>query len=386
MKRNMKTISLNAALIALLMLLAGAATSALAAVPELINFQGKLTDPAGTAITISVAMAFRFYAAASGGAPLWAETQNVTPDSNGIYSVMLGIVTPFGIPFSNAYWLGVTVGADSEMLPRYRVVSSAYALYSLNSATAAYSVNSGTAAWAEGADWASITNKVAAGAASDGYLTSIDWNIFNGKLSANGDGSLLTGITAVQLNLGNVNNTSDADKPVSTLQQTALDLKANLTGAIFSGNISANNLSGSNTGDDSAADIKAKLGPAGVGSDGYLTAADWNVFSGKLSASGNGSALTGLTAGQVGLGSVNNTSDADKPVSTLQQAALNLKAGLAGAIFSGDISANNLSGINTGDQTTVSGNAGTVTNGVYLIGDQTIGGIKTFSSPIVGSV
>ena len=34
----------------------------------------------------------------------------------------------------------------------------------------------------------------------------------------------------------------------------------------------------------------------------------------------------------------------------------------------------------------VSGNAGTVTNGVYTTGNQTIGGTKTFSNPIVGSV
>lgn len=45
-----------------------------------------------------------------------------------------------------------------------------------------------------------------------------------------------------------------------------------------------------------------------------------------------------------------------------------------------------VSGTNTGDQTSVSGNAGTVTNGVYTIGDQTIGGNKTFSSPIVATL
>lgn len=43
----------------------------------------------------------------------------------------------------------------------------------------------------------------------------------------------------------------------------------------------------------------------------------------------------------------------------------------------------NLTGNVTGD---VSGNAGTVTNGVYTTGTQTIGGTKTFSSAIVGSV
>jgi uncharacterized protein (TIGR02145 family) len=46
----------------------------------------------------------------------------------------------------------------------------------------------------------------------------------------------------------------------------------------------------------------------------------------------------------------------------------------------------NLSGTNTGDQTTITGNAGTVTNGVYTVGDQTIAGVKTFSSTIAGSI
>ena len=47
------------------------------------------------------------------------------------------------------------------------------------------------------------------------------------------DHSLLTtgnphGVTKSDVGLGNVNNTSDADKPVSTAQQTALDLKASI--------------------------------------------------------------------------------------------------------------------------------------------------------------
>ena len=43
----------------------------------------------------------------------------------------------------------------------------------------------------------------------------------------------------------------------------------------------------------------------------------------------------GVTQAMVGLGSVNNTSDAGKPVSTAQQTALNLKANLAGPTFTG---------------------------------------------------
>ena len=40
-------------------------------------------------------------------------------------------------------------------------------------------------------------------------------------------------VTAADLSLGNVTNTSDANKPVSTAQQTALDLKANLSSPTF---------------------------------------------------------------------------------------------------------------------------------------------------------
>lgn len=44
-------------------------------------------------------------------------------------------------------------------------------------------------------------------------------------LTTNGSGASLTGLTASQVNLGNVNNTSDANKPISTATQTALDAK-----------------------------------------------------------------------------------------------------------------------------------------------------------------
>ncbi|MHA8083927.1 hypothetical protein ACST14_10980, partial [Aquirufa sp. A-Brett2-15D] len=37
------------------------------------------------------------------------------------------------------------------------------------------------------------------------------------------------------LGLGNIDNTSDVNKPVSTAQQTALNLKANLISPVFTG-------------------------------------------------------------------------------------------------------------------------------------------------------
>jgi hypothetical protein len=51
-----------------------------------------------------------------------------------------------------------------------------------------------------------------------------------------------TGITKTDVGLANVDNTSDANKPVSTAGQTALDLKANLAGATFTGAVSGTSL------------------------------------------------------------------------------------------------------------------------------------------------
>ncbi len=47
----------------------------------------------------------------------------------------------------------------------------------------------------------------------------------------------VSGITSSMVGLGNVDNTSDANKPISTAQQTALDAKLNLSGGTMTGKI-----------------------------------------------------------------------------------------------------------------------------------------------------
>jgi len=110
--------------------------------------------------------------------------------------------------------------------------------------------------------------------------------------------------------------------------------------------------------------------------------------------------VRGITKAMVGLSNVDNTTDAEKPVSLLTQAALDGKVNnTISAQFAGN-AATVTNGVKTIDDQTiggtktfssiivgdVSGNAATVTNGVYTTGDQTIGGTKTFSSIIVGSI
>jgi hypothetical protein len=104
-----------------------------AAIPRKINYQGRVTDGAtGEPLPGSHEMVFRIYDAASEGSPLWSEEQVVTADSGGVFSAILGSVSPMGISFDAPCWLEVEV--DGEVLsPRREMVSVPYAFRALDS-------------------------------------------------------------------------------------------------------------------------------------------------------------------------------------------------------------------------------------------------------------
>ena len=72
----------------------------------------------------------------------------------------------------------------------------------------------------------------------DGYVTTA--KLADGAVT---DSKVAMGINPTKVGLGNVNNTSDANKPVSTATQTALNLKANLASPTFTGTVSTSALS-----------------------------------------------------------------------------------------------------------------------------------------------
>src|SRR5215472_15360543 len=103
-----------------------------AAVPDLINFSGTLTDLNGNPLTGVQGVTFLLYKEEQGGSPVWIETQNVIPGKNGKYTVTLGstkLDASLSDSFANgeARWLGVQISGQ-EQQPRVLLVSVPYAM------------------------------------------------------------------------------------------------------------------------------------------------------------------------------------------------------------------------------------------------------------------
>ncbi len=157
----------------------------------------------------------------------------------------------------------------------------------------------------------------------------------------------VSGITKSMVDLGNVDNTSDANKPISTATQSALDLKSSITYVDASLNLKANLASPTFTGTVGGI-TKSMVGLANVDntsdankpiSTATQSAIDLKVSSSVVDTSLNLKAnlaspmftgtVYGITQSMVGLANVDNTSDANKPISTATQSALNLKASIS---------------------------------------------------------
>lgn len=192
----------------------------------------------------------------------------------------------------------------------------------------------------------------------------------------------VTGLTKASVGLGNVDNTSDANKPISTATQSALDGKQNklTAGANITisdtneisatdtkytagANISISNANAiavtgvytSEETDELLADKADKTAVDNINTalnskaDKATTLAGYDISDAKIE---NGTItlgdntiapltsaseipvdkVTGLTKASVGLGNVDNTSDANKPISTATQTALDAKQDISNLV------------------------------------------------------
>jgi hypothetical protein len=159
------------------------------------------------------------------------------------------------------------------------------------------------------------------------------------------------GITKTMVGLGNVDNTTDLNKPISTATQSALDLKAPLASPTFTGTVSGitksmvglgnvsntdttttanitdstnkrfvsdaqvtvlGNTSGTNTGDETTSSIKTKLGITTL--SGSNTGDQTITLTGDVTGSGTGSFSATLANSGVTAGTYNNSATAVTPI------------------------------------------------------------------------
>jgi hypothetical protein len=120
-----------------LFLLAAAVPALAIVMPMRIPFQGKLIDPAtNNPKNGAVAMIFKIWNAPTGGVQLFTESQTVNV-VNGVFSVQIGTISYLSADMlsGTSAYLGVTAGADAEMVPRQPLSMSPYAYTALQLAT-----------------------------------------------------------------------------------------------------------------------------------------------------------------------------------------------------------------------------------------------------------
>ena len=101
--------------------------------PQVINFQGRLTDPSNNPRTGSFSFTFKCFDSLTGGTQLpagsaWSETKTIAV-TNGVFNVLIGSNTaiPYAVFANNSsVYLEITVGAET-LSPREQLIASPFA-------------------------------------------------------------------------------------------------------------------------------------------------------------------------------------------------------------------------------------------------------------------
>ncbi len=115
-------------------------TTAAAAVPQMLTYQGRLTNSSGTPLTEIVALTFTIYTDSLGTSTLWTELHPTVAVEDGLFTVVLGSATPIpGSVFTGLVrWLGIQVDTDTELRPLRPLLSAPDAFQALRADTASF--------------------------------------------------------------------------------------------------------------------------------------------------------------------------------------------------------------------------------------------------------
>ncbi len=181
-------------------------------------------------------------------------------------------------------------------------------------------------------DAAIATTAVADGSITDAKIVGVSASKLTGvvPIANGGTGASTAAAAKVNLAINNVDNTTDLNKPISTLTQAALDLKENAVNKSATTTLGTSDvlfptqnavktyvdaaIANTATADGSITDVK-------------ILSISASKITGIVPVANGGTGASTIAAAKIilALNNVDNTSDVNKPISTLTQAALDLK-------------------------------------------------------------
>jgi uncharacterized protein (TIGR02145 family) len=301
---------------------------AVAQAPQKINFQSVLRNTTGEVVSnSSVSLRISILSGTITGTSIYSETHAKTTDAGGLMSLQIGSGTVLSGVFGDINWgssahfiqleADFSGGSNYVVLGTQELMSVPYALYASKTDTSALNLTSRLATKLNATDTVSLSNRINAKAntnsgSSDTSLLNLT-NRFSTKLNVTDTTSLSNRIDA------------KLTKTDTTSLSNRIDLKLTKTDTTSLSNRIDTKL---NKTDTSLLDLANRFSKK-------LNVTDTTILSNRIDAKApiNNPTFTGTVGGisktMVGLGNVDNTSDAGKPISSATQTELSNKLNIA---------------------------------------------------------